>query len=63
MLAFFLYSQGILAQWIENFAVIPATDDLHNFRQVFPCGPVLSFVKQKVTTVLLDSLLVKWSYC
>lgn len=59
----FLYSGGILAQWIGSFEVGPAPDDPHNFRQVFLCGPILSAVKRKVTTVLLDSLPVKWSYC
>lgn len=45
MLTLFLYSGEILAQWIENFAVVSASDDPHNFRQVLLCGPVISAVK------------------
>lgn len=53
----------ILGPWTGNFAVVWASDDPWNFRQVFLCDPVIPAVQWVAMIGVLGSLLAKWSYC
>ena len=53
----------ILGPWTGNFAVVRASDDPWNFRQVFLCGPLIPAAQWVATRGVLGSLSAKWSHC